>query len=345
MAEMVTDDANLRRSLRDACRMPRHYYIDIGNYCNLRCPFCVTGAKQTRSNKGFMTLQYFGRIFDKIRDHATLIALYNWGEPFMNRDLLDIIRLASSGGAKVHIDSNLSVHDFSDAYCEQLVQSGLYSLFASIDGVTQETYARYRVRGNLARVFANLRKIVFEKDRLGSALPILGWQFHVSAHNEQEIALAAEQAAKLGIGIVFKRLNSPDPSWWSSVHDQALMVLKGAEWFNAAYHPPKNPDLAMINLHPAVAHPCGQLFGTMTVAWNGDVMPCTCVEGPDFAMGNLFTQSLAEVWNGGAFAASREFVLNYGPQQNGGSVCERLRCPLVDKCIQGERVFIPVETT
>jgi radical SAM protein with 4Fe4S-binding SPASM domain len=69
----------------------------------------------------------------------------------------------------------------------------------------------------------------------------------------------------------------------------------------------------------------------MVIAWNGDVLPCTCVEGNEYVMGNLLKESLEEVWNGPQFRKSREFVLNYGPEQNTGSVCERLSCPVTDK--------------
>ncbi len=115
------------------------------------------------------------------------------------------------------------------------------------------------------------------------------------------------------------------------MHHQAAMILKGAEWFNRTYTPPPNPDLALIRLHPNVSGPCAQLFGTMVIAWNGDVLPCTCVEGNEYVMGNLLEQTLEAVWNGPQFRRSREFVLNYGPEQHTGSVCERLTCPVTDK--------------
>jgi len=324
-------DWTARLRLTEACRTPRHFYVDIGNLCNLRCPFCVTGAKESTLEQGFMTFARFAILFEKIRHSAALISLYNWGEPLMNKELLPIIELAGSEQAKVHIDTNLSVHDFTDDYCRALVRSGLYSIFASIDGVTQQVYQIYRVRGRLHRIFGNLERLQRVKAEMGSPFPIIGWQFHVSAHNEHEIPDAIAMAERLGIGIVFKRLNSPDPSWWSSLHEQSLMVLKGADWFNRTYAPPLNPDLEAILLHPAVASPCSQLFATMTIAWNGDVMPCTCVEGPDFTMGNLFRQTLDQVWNGPAFRQSRQFILNYGPRQGGQSVCERLSCPIVEK--------------
>lgn len=314
-----------------ACRLPRHFYIDIGNLCNLRCPFCVTGARQTTAPEGFMTLDAFRVIFDRIRAHARLISLYNWGEPLMNRDLLPIIRLAASDGARVHIDTNLSTRDLSDADCEDIVRSGLFTLFASIDGVSQEAYGKYRVRGRVERVFGNLERLIAAKLRLASPFPILGWQFHVHAFNEHEIEAARAKAYELGIGVVFKRLNAPDRSWHSSIHETGFMTLQGEAWFNQTYMPPPNPDFDSAILHPAVRSPCSQLFATMTVAWNGDVMPCTCVEGPAHSMGNLFDQSLEEIWNGDAFAGSRRFILGYGPRQSGGSVCETLACPVERK--------------
>lgn len=334
----ATPPADPNRALARACPLPGHYYIDIGNICNLRCPFCVTGAQQSSAPLRLMTMAEFSVIFAKIRDHARLISLYNWGEPFLNRDLLPIIRLAASHGARVHIDSNLSVGDMSDQTCEEIVRSGLFSLFASVDGVSQEAYARYRVRGRVDRVFGNLERLIAAKIRLGSPFPILGWQFHVHAFNEHEMAAAEQRASDLGIGIVFKRLNSPDPAWRSSIHDQGFMVLKGEAWFNQTYMPPQPAGFDSGHLHPAVRSPCSQLFGTMTVAPNGDVMPCTCVEGPAVAMGNLLRDGLEEIWNGEAFARSRTFVMGYGPRQDGGSVCECADCPVGQKFLPEQGV-------
>lgn len=189
------------------------------------------------------------------------------------------------------------------------------------------------MRGRVDRVFGNLERLIAAKLRLASPFPLLGWQFHVHAFNEHEIEMARERAFALGIGIVFKRLNAPDRAWHSSIHEDGFMVLRGGAWFSQTYMPPENPDFDSSALHPAVRSPCSQMFATMTVAPNGDVMPCTCVEGPDYAMGNLFDSSLEEIWNGKAFALSRSFVLGYGPRQNGGSVCETLECPVVQKFI------------
>jgi radical SAM protein with 4Fe4S-binding SPASM domain len=258
------------------------------------------------------------------------VSLYNWGEPFLHPKLFEIIACAATT-AHVHMDSNLSSRDFSRTFAKNIVTSGLTTLFASIDGVTQEVYEKYRVKGNVERVFRNLAAIQAAKAETGSTTPHLGWLYHVSRFNQDEMALAAERAKQMAIPIVFKRLSSPDPAWWSSFHFDSEMVLEGAEWFDQLYSPPRNPDLDVARLHKNVRDPCRQLYETMTIQWNGDVLPCTCVEGPDYTMGNVIRDSLEDVWNGVAFQKSRQFITNYGPVQGTGSVCETLECPVAQK--------------
>jgi MoaA/NifB/PqqE/SkfB family radical SAM enzyme len=325
----------------DHCRPPTHFYIDIGNVCNLRCPFCVTGAGINNQSQGLMSLASFEIILAKIRNHAQLISLYNWGEPLLNKSLVPMIRLVAASGIRAHIDTNLAVRDIDNDEAVGIVSSGLHSLFASIDGITQATYEKYRVRGKLNRVFANLQKLLEAKLRLSSPTPFLGWQFHVHRFNEHEIESARVLANRIGVPIVFKYLSSWDPKWraTSYVAGANQMFVEHSEWFNRIYNPQENPDLAGILFHPTIRshHPCHQQFQTMVVEWNGDVYPCTVVSGKQFVLGNLLRQGFEEIWNGAAFSASRTFVLNYGPRQGGNSVCENNACPLQGK------IELPIE--
>lgn len=325
------DFANFSNDLTSNVRLPKHFYIDIGNYCNLKCPFCVTGNGTTKHTQGFMNLADFQKIAADISPYAELVSLYNWGEPFLNKEIFEIIACASKF-SHVHIDSNFSFRDFTPDYADKIVASGLSTLFLSIDGATQETYEIYRVRGKLDRVFRNIRAVQEAKKRLNSQTPLMGWQFHVSRFNEHEMNTASNIANEMDIPIVFKRLSAP-ASWWSSLHFESDMVLHGGEWFNEAYAPPPNPDLSKVTLHENVNGPCRQLFGTMTIQWNGDVVPCTCVEGDEYTMGNVLRDGVSAVWNSQNFQKSRKFVLDYGPKQNGGSACECLDCPVSKKCL------------
>ena len=126
-------------NLADRVRPPAHYYIDIGNICNLRCPFFVTGCGGSDQDQTLMRADDYATILEN-DPAAKLIALYNWGEPMMNPDLLPIIRMTAAAGIRSHIDTNLSVRDLDQAAAEEIIRSGLSSLFMSIDGTTQAAY-------------------------------------------------------------------------------------------------------------------------------------------------------------------------------------------------------------
>lgn len=310
------------------CPPPEWYYIDIGNICNLKCPFCVTGNGVTPArDKGLMTLEAFKVILSKIESYATFVCLFNWGEPFLNKSLLPMISLLHERGISIHLDSNLTLRDFDDDEAEAIVRSGLSSLFASIDGVTQESYEKYRVGGSLERALGNLRQLVAARRRLGSETPGLIWAFYLNRYNEHEIDLARQMAKEIGVDIWFKPLSCTDDF-------QTTRIKPGADVFAAPplaskLHP-HHRMLASVQLHPMLHAACRHPFAAGVINWNGDVYPCCVMSGERFKLGNLIEQEFDEVWNGAPIQSCRTFLRNFGPVQGGDSVCEKF-CTAVPK--------------
>ena len=83
-----------------------HYYptkisIETGNICNLRCPLCPTNSDDNKNvEKGLLSLENFKVIFDKISPFVKTIDLFNWGEPFLNKDIGEIIKYAKMKAPK-----------------------------------------------------------------------------------------------------------------------------------------------------------------------------------------------------------------------------------------------------
>jgi radical SAM protein with 4Fe4S-binding SPASM domain len=242
-----------------------------------------------------------------------------------------MVSVCAQHNIHTHIDSNLTAREFSDEESEAIVKSGLSSLFASIDGVTQETYEKYRVHGNLNRALNNLRQLVKAKERLHMSTPQIGWAFYIHRFNEHEVDQAREVAKDIGINIWFKLL-SADPSWYSSFHYQWNEILAFPKWAKRAFPIPIDPRLAERTFHKDVTEVCKQLFFTMIVGWNGDVVPCCSVSGDEYKIGNLLEDSLEVVWNNIEFRACRKFISNFGRIKNTtNSVCENLPCNLSKK--------------
>lgn len=304
--------------------MPHWYYLDIGNVCNLRCPYCPTGnGAVPESAKGLMTREAFDVVLDRIGPHARFVCLFNWGEPFVNKNLLYMIRAMTDRGIATHLDSNLTVREFSDEDAEEVVRSGLLSLFASIDGVSQEAYEKYRVGGRVDRALGNLRKLAEARTRLGSERPGLIWAFYLNRYNEHEMDRARALAKEMGVEIWFKLLSAPEEFQPRYARERGPH-LDPPESLRRWHPAPMAKDLPAFQLHPMLHSVCRQPFTVCVINWNGDVSPCCAVAGKQFSLGNVLEQSLEEIWNGAPLRQCRDFLLDFGPVQNGDSVCETI---------------------
>jgi len=71
---------------------PTKIRIEASSYCQLRCPLCPTKNKTIHSvvGKGFLKMRDFKRLLDE-NPWLRMIEISNYGEPFLNPELLEII--------------------------------------------------------------------------------------------------------------------------------------------------------------------------------------------------------------------------------------------------------------
>ena len=100
----------------------------------------------------------------------------HWGEPLVNKRFPELVKRVKSFDVFVDCSTNLSV-PIDETRVYAIVESGLDSMRMSIDGATQETYAKYRVKGDLDLVIKNIKQLVAAKAALGVSTPLLRWQF------------------------------------------------------------------------------------------------------------------------------------------------------------------------
>jgi len=116
--------------------------LDTTNICNLKCRYCPTGVRQNSGrDKRFMSKEFVAnRVLPALGDYVLIAYLFSWGEPLLNREIVDIVRLLHDRGIFTCISTNLSF-DRIEGTLEQLCDAGLDLLLASVDGVNQETYS------------------------------------------------------------------------------------------------------------------------------------------------------------------------------------------------------------
>ena len=170
---------------------PRNLRIDTSTYCQLKCPTCPNKKLQdTDVGRGFMNIEDFKRLLD---NDITRVEIGNWGEPFLHPEMLEFLEYAHRR-VRIGILSNLNYinHDV----IKGLVEYGVEKIVVSLDGVSQETYAQYRVGGDFRKVIENITRINVAKK---GKYPELVWQFLVFGHNEHEIPRAKALAKSLGM--------------------------------------------------------------------------------------------------------------------------------------------------
>ncbi|MFC2174054.1 radical SAM protein, partial [Acidobacteriota bacterium] len=163
---------------------PFEITIDPCNFCNLSCPLCPTGMKDVKEPKGRMTFDQFRSIVDRLWKYLYDIELHNWGEPFLNRDILEMIRYARNKNISVRLSSNLC--HLPKGWARELVKLGVACIFVSADGVTQDVYEIYRKGGELSKALENIKRLVRWKDELHSKTPDIVLNFISFRHNAHQ---------------------------------------------------------------------------------------------------------------------------------------------------------------
>jgi radical SAM protein with 4Fe4S-binding SPASM domain len=273
--------------------------IEPANVCNLRCPYCFTGAGEASRPRIMFPLPMYRRLMHELGDYLFQVELHNWGEPLLNKDLPEFIRIATGRGIGTIISTNFSF-PFDAGRAEALVSAGLSQLGVSIDGARQETYERYRVRGNLDLVLSNVRLMNQAKMTLGSTTPRLIWEFHVFEHNRGDIELAKEMARELRMDIDISK------GW-----------VAGPEW---------DPEGPFKFFEAPSADGCQFLWQRAVVNVDGSVAPCDGMFYKEDDFGSVSDRAFMAVWNNEDFQEARRlFKSRQGSERGRGLIC--YECP------------------
>lgn len=304
----------------DRLPYPDSVYIDpASNLCQLKCPLCPVGAQLLAQDRKIMPLDTFKTILDKMPFLRT-IELYRSGEPFLNPELFEMIRLADHRKIKVVISTHFSFSN-PDTFFEELVTSGVEKLVVSLDGTSRESYSRYRIGGDYDLVMSNIKNLIETKNRLRSKKPEIIWQFLVNKYNEHEIATAQGIADALKITLDLRPIsladNEPDVR-----HELFNIEERKLEWLpqNGAYVSDCYKGEYRYPLSNGI---CPQLFTRVVVMADGKILPCCEVWDRESAFGDLMKESFDDIWYGRKYLDARSKVLNFSHTPQIQSVCFR----------------------
>lgn len=289
--------------------------IDPGNICNLKCPLCPTGSGNLNYKRSFMDLATFKTVIDKIPS-LKRISLFNWGEPFLNKEIFEMIKYAKNKKIFVTVHSNFSLKKDNNFFVN-IVQSGLDNLTLSIDGAFQARYEKFRVGGDLDLVISNIKTLIDVKNQYQSKKPEIIWKYTINQFNEQEIDVAKKIAAQIGIKFITSKVEVHD---MPDAFFDTPITERNQQWL------PKNQEY----IHElSVNRPCDRLFTSLVVNPDGKVFPCCYLTDENNVFGDLLKDDFQDIWQNDKFRYSRNLFTNKKhstkPVKTACSQCNRFK--------------------
>ena len=131
--------------------------ILVANGCNYRCRFCHNEGQSKDSPSQYMSYENFKTLIDFIQDQAVSELCFSGGEPFLNRDLVRMIRYADENMASdIGCATNLSL--ITDEQIQELsstrVKFNIQFPFASDADFRDSTGS-----GNYLKVVETIKKV------------------------------------------------------------------------------------------------------------------------------------------------------------------------------------------
>jgi len=309
----------LRTALRTnrSLMFPSRINLNTGYLCNLKCPLCPTGRRDPYPT-GQLTVAMARTLLVRLRPIG-IVSLFGWAEPFLNRDIFDVVKLLKANGKCVSIDSNLSIKDMG--IVEKIAKCPVDLLSVSLDGADQESYSQYRVGGSFDLVVRNIRYL--RASRQGPRH--IRWQYIVSRKNHGLVEKAKRLSRELGVEICFIDIGMYNQMFYESTEEVKR------EWWT-------EDQMARLAQPPreAARDVCGWLCNDPFIDTDGGVYPCCHAayapkefvdSGFQNVFGNLHTNTLGEIWNNSLYQAARSlFTGRPSGHDDVKAIC--LRCKL-----------------
>lgn len=337
--------------------------LEVALSCNLRC---ITCNHATARFGGIMGVETFERA-KPVLALAKVVNEVGYGEPLLDRHFVDKLQYVKGLGAAVSAYTNAML--LTPEMSQRLVALQLDQLTFSIDGATKDTFETIRQGADFGQVLENIRQLHRVKVQRGSKKPFLRANYVGMRRNIEELPLAVQTLAEIGIQEVVLSDMMPPNAELAKEHlshfpDATRAAIAEARRVagkcRVAFTAPSEfrcftADAQGHGETPASAvsrvdgphrgedpafyrrHPCYEPWQTAYITHDGNVRPC-CAMNRSF--GNLFEQDLAAIWNNAQYRSLRKSVNSRSPDFPECRECllrRRVRFPLVQLAAMGAR--------
>lgn len=277
-------------------KYPLFLGVEPTTACNLRCPQCISGLRAFSRATGRMDSHLLEKVVEELHPYLWGVLFYFQGEPLIHPEIGRLISIVS----QYRLLSSLSTngHFLTESKCYELIAAGLTHLRISVDGMTPESYAKYRVGGNLAQVQAGIEQLLRLRRAMHSRYPLVELQFIAFRHNVSEIPAFRRWARSVGA----------DAARVKTAQILELSPEAYDTWIPETQSRYEQTAEGTIRLRGTIPNRCWRLWRAAEITWDGQVLPCCFDKNAENSFGSLGEASFHEVWHNEKAEAFRRRV-------------------------------------
>lgn len=250
---------------------PKVIYIETTNLCNAKCIMCPH-EKLTRK-LGFMENKIFTKVVQDCKSQKIenkQIFLHKEGEPLLDNEIFEKIEyLKKEIGVKNEIGLNTNAMLLTPEKSKQLIQSGLDTVYFSLDGVEKEAYENIRKNLDYDVVVSNIKKFFELKKELKSPIRVI-MQMLTQRDDSEEEKLFRKIWESYPCEFYIKRMHSYLDGGHSSLLDKLENIQRKS---------------------------CEDPFKIAVVYTNGEVGLCCWDYDNEYSIGNVLDHNLFKIFN------------------------------------------------
>lgn len=269
--------------------------LEVTKRCNLNCIHCMEGGSD---DTGEMTQKEIEQIIDQIRMLGVYRLVLTGGEPFMRKDMVEIIRKANNSFIKTVVFTNGLL--ITEEMLQEMQGMNVLLRF-SLDGATAEIHNKIRGEGTFEKTIEVMKKCVEYGIETAIASTINALNFH----QIMDIVKLAEalKVTELEISEINMFGNAREHQYLKLSREQLaqlreynLKLAHSCKSFRRGMGFERQYEQAL--LQEKRQHACNAGISMCYIDVQGDVYPCTLFKGmKEFKAENIKEEFLYNIWN------------------------------------------------
>ncbi|MEW6623645.1 MAG: radical SAM protein [Bacillota bacterium] len=289
--------------------------VGISPVCNLKCTFCPT-THYPENNQEMISME----LFNKLKPYfswANWIYLQGWGEPLLNKNIWEMIKLVKEADCQVGFTTNGVL--LTPEVREKILKFGVNLVSISIAGDTPQTHNKLRMGSELEKIMHNVENLIILKQRHNSSLPKVSLSYmlttesihHLPAALRRVIEIGADDLYAINLDYVFSWEADANKAftWGKDPSEEYLELIARAKGIAME----KNFSFRSYLLSLKEEEPACELNPNkfVFITADGDVAPCTylgrkinpriyrdeLIEIPCKSFGNINKETFEEIWH------------------------------------------------